>query len=103
MYFCCYVYVCLLLRIHSSVNVTAYFAVYLTAIRIFTPITISQRICRHLCVSQIATHHVTGHNTPIHNILSTTPQLSISQKTLGTLPEDGNVMPKHVRATIHNQ
>jgi hypothetical protein len=20
----------------------------------------------------------------------------------GTLPEDGNVMPKHVRATIHN-
>jgi hypothetical protein len=28
--------------------------------------------------------------------------LSISQKTLGTLPEDGNVMPKHVGATIHN-
>jgi hypothetical protein len=22
--------------------------------------------------------------------------------TLGTLPEDGNVMPKHVGATIHN-
>src|SRR5215475_4256593 len=38
----------------------------------------------------------------IHNILSTAPQLSISQKTLGTLPEDGNVMPKHVGATIHN-
>src|SRR5215475_1659271 len=37
-----------------------------------------------------------------HNILSTAPQLSISQKALGTLPEDGNVMPKHVRATIHN-
>jgi hypothetical protein len=48
------------------------------------------------------THHVTRHNTPIHNILSTAPQLSISQKTLGTLPEDGNVMPKHVGATIHN-
>jgi hypothetical protein len=29
-------------------------------------------------------------------------QLSISQKTLGTLPEDGNVMSKHVGATIHN-
>ena len=29
-------------------------------------------------------------------------QLSISQKALGTLPEDGNVMPKHVGATIHN-
>ena len=29
-------------------------------------------------------------------------QLSISQKVLGTLPEDGNVMPKHVGATIHN-
>jgi hypothetical protein len=47
-------------------------------------------------------HHVTEHNTPIHNILSTAPQLSSSQKALGTLPEDGNVMPKHVGATIHN-
>jgi hypothetical protein len=35
-------------------------------------------------------------------ILSTAPQLSISQKALGTLPEGGNVMPKHVGATIHN-
>jgi hypothetical protein len=35
-------------------------------------------------ISQIATHHVTRHNTPIHNILPTTPQLSISQKALGT-------------------
>jgi hypothetical protein len=42
------------------------------------------------------------HNTPIHNILSTAPQLSISQMALGTLPEDGNIMPKHVGATIHN-
>jgi hypothetical protein len=48
------------------------------------------------------THHVTRHSTPIYNILSTAPQLSISQKALGTLPEDGNVMPKHVGATIHN-
>jgi hypothetical protein len=40
---------------------------------------------------------------PIHNILSTAPQLNISQKALGTLPEDGNVMPKHVGATIHNK
>jgi hypothetical protein len=47
-------------------------------------------------------HHVTRHNTPIHNILSTALQLSTSQKALGTLPEDGNVMPKHVGATIHN-
>jgi hypothetical protein len=38
---------------------------------------------------QIATHHATRHNTPIHNILSTAPQLSISQKALGTLHEDG--------------
>jgi hypothetical protein len=36
------------------------------------------------------------------NILSTAPQFSISQKALGTLPEDGNVMPKHVGATTHN-
>jgi hypothetical protein len=41
------------------------------------------------------------HNTPIHNILSTAPQLIISQKALGTFPEDGNVMPKHVGDTIH--
>jgi hypothetical protein len=47
-------------------------------------------------------HRVTRHNTPIHNILSTDPQLKISQKALGTLPEDGNVMPKHVGDTIHN-
>jgi hypothetical protein len=39
---------------------------------------------------------------PIHNILSTAPQLSISQKVLGTFPENGNVMPKHVGDTIQN-
>jgi hypothetical protein len=50
----------------------------------------------------IAVHNATRHNTPIHYILSTAPQLSISQKILGTIPEDGNVMPKHVGATIHN-
>jgi hypothetical protein len=49
--------------------------------------------------SQIATHHVTRHSTPIHNILSTAPQLSISQKAIGTLPEDGNAVPKHVGDT----
>jgi hypothetical protein len=38
----------------------------------------------------------------IHNIISTAPQLSISQKALGTLPENGNVMTKHVGATTHN-
>jgi hypothetical protein len=52
--------------------------------------------------SEIATHHVTRHNTPIHNILSNAPQFSISQKALGTLSEDDNVMPKQVGATIHN-
>jgi hypothetical protein len=36
------------------------------------------------------------------SILSTASQLSISQKALGTLPEDGNIMPKRVGATIHN-
>jgi hypothetical protein len=30
-------------------------------------------------------------HAPIHSILSTAPQLSISQKALGTLPEDDNV------------
>jgi hypothetical protein len=50
----------------------------------------------------VRVHHVTRHNTPIHNILSTAPQLSIYQEALRTLPEDGNVMPKHLGATIHN-
>jgi hypothetical protein len=53
----------------------------------------SSHIFRH------CTQHATRHNTPIHNILSTAPRLSISQKALGTLPEEGNVMPKHVGAT----
>jgi hypothetical protein len=48
-------------------------------------------------------HQVNRINTPIHNILSTASQLSISQKAIGMLSEDGNVMPKHVAATIHNQ
>jgi hypothetical protein len=56
-----------------------------------------------LCLVLWCMHHITRHNTPIHNILSTAPQLSISQKALGTLPEDGSVMPKHVGATIHNK
>jgi hypothetical protein len=52
--------------------------------------------------SDVVHAHVAKHNTPLHNILSTAPQFSISQKALGTLPEDGNVMPKHVGDTIHN-
>jgi hypothetical protein len=39
----------------------------------------------------------------LRDILSTALQLSLSQKALGALPEAGNVMPKHVGATIHNQ
>ena len=50
----------------------------------------------------VSMNHVTRHSTPIHNILSTAPQLSISQKVLGKLSEDGSVMPKHAEATIHN-
>jgi hypothetical protein len=50
----------------------------------------------------VRAHHVSRHNTPIHNILATAPQLSKSQKALATLPKDGHVMPKHVGATIHN-
>jgi hypothetical protein len=30
------------------------------------------------------------------DLRSTVPQFNISQKALGTLPEDGNAMPKHV-------
>jgi hypothetical protein len=55
-----------------------------------------------MCLVTWCVHHTTRHNTPIHNILSTAPQLSISQKALRTLPEDGNVLPKHVGDNIHN-
>jgi hypothetical protein len=58
---------------------------------------VDERVMFSDVVRSDLTHHVTR-----HNILSTAPQLSISQKTLGTLPEDGNVMPKHVEAIIHN-
>jgi hypothetical protein len=50
--------------------------------------------------SQNAMHHVTIHDTPIHNNLSTAPQLNFCHKALRTLPEDGNVMPKHAEVTI---
>jgi hypothetical protein len=36
------------------------------------------------------------------NIISTAPQICVSQKAIGTLPEDGNLMPKHAGDTIHN-
>jgi hypothetical protein len=36
------------------------------------------------------------------DLRSTAAQLNISQKAPGTLPENGNVMPKHVGDTIHN-
>jgi hypothetical protein len=59
----------------------------------------SSYMFRHYIAILRCTNRVTRHNTTIHNILSTAPQLSISQKALETLPEDGNVMPKHVRDT----
>ena len=43
-----------------------------------------------------------GITLPSSGNISRAPQLSISQKALGTLPEDGIVMQKHVGATIHN-
>jgi hypothetical protein len=57
-----------------------------------------QQMQQLMCLVVWCTHHTTRHITPIHNILSTAPQLSISQKALGTLPEDVNVMTKHVGA-----
>jgi hypothetical protein len=47
----------------------------------------------------VYSHVVSG---DLHNILSTAPQLSISQKALGTLPQDGKEMPKHVGAIVYN-
>jgi hypothetical protein len=67
----------------------------------FVNICVKNQQMQKLCI-QIATHHVAINNAPIYNILPNAPQLSISQKALETFPEDGNVMPKHVVATIHN-
>jgi hypothetical protein len=50
--------------------------------------------------SYFSTHHVNRHNTPIHNTLLL--NWASHRRHLGTLPEDGNVMSKHVGATIHN-
>jgi hypothetical protein len=65
----------------------------------------NQKVSAHLLITVVVssdvvrfTQHVTRYYMPIHNILSTAPQFSISQKTLGMLPEDGNVIPKHVGA-----
>jgi hypothetical protein len=44
-----------------------------------------------LCQEAWCKHHVTRHNTHIHNILSPAPQLGVSQKALETLPEDGKL------------
>jgi hypothetical protein len=41
----------------------------------------------------VLAHYVTEQNPLIHNILSTAPQWSIAKTALGTLPDDGNVMP----------
>jgi hypothetical protein len=62
---------------------------------------IPSKICV-LCLVAWCVHHATRHNATIHNILSTDSQLSIFQKRQGTIPEDGNVMPKQAGATIHN-
>jgi hypothetical protein len=58
--------------------------------------------CGWTCLFLVHKHNVTRHNTHIHNIPSTAPQLSISQKVLGTVPEGGNAMTKLVGTTIHN-
>jgi hypothetical protein len=49
---------------------------------------IEERVDRILCMGVLC--------------LVTALQLSIFQKVLGILPEDGNIMPKHVGATAHS-
>jgi hypothetical protein len=58
--------------------------------------------CSGITLPSSGSVHSAFREMPIHNILSTAPQLRISQKALGTLPEDDNVIPKHVGAIIHN-
>jgi hypothetical protein len=49
----------------------------------------------------VSTEVVRAHHVTRPNILSTAPHLSIFQKALRPLPEDGNVMPKRVRQLIN--
>jgi hypothetical protein len=56
----------------------------------------------YVCISYMFRHYIAILMERSYCILSTAPQLSISQKALETLPEDGNVIPKHVGATIYN-
>jgi hypothetical protein len=48
---------------------------------------LEKRIMRVVSSEVVRAHHVPRHNTPTHNILSTAPQLNISQKAIGTLPK----------------
>jgi hypothetical protein len=68
---------------------------------VWCPVGKSRAVGLHMSLAKLQLKF-SQHNPPIHNILSTEAQLSISQKALGTLPEDGNVMQKHVGDTIHN-
>jgi hypothetical protein len=87
----------------SSRSVICYEAFCLHVVSIFSCIPVlCPKLELFLTPSQFVSSDVTRHNMPIHNILSTAPQLSISQKALGMLPEDGNVMLKHVGAIIHH-
>jgi hypothetical protein len=58
--------------------------------------------CHHQGAFLLPSERCSIEEQSIHNILSTALQLSISQKAIGTLPDDGNIMPKHVEYTIYN-
>src|SRR5215510_1868836 len=47
-------------------------------------------------------HHVTRHNTQHPQYSTDSSSVEHLSEGTRTLPENGNVMPKHVGATIHN-
>jgi hypothetical protein len=56
---------------------------------------------RFLCLLRDAELRSSRWNIMDGRVVSSAPQFSISQKAQETLPEDGNVMPKHVGGSIH--
>jgi hypothetical protein len=90
--------VCMLTRRRLALTVKCYWC----RVRVITVACTCNSVIELTCLFGVVVLCLVTWCVAINNILQTAPQLNISQKALGTLPEDGNVTPKRVGATIHN-